>query len=364
MAEVRVSRDAQYRGRPTIRVDETENPRLASHILGFRVTEREGGLSSLELRLLNFSRPEDGGDEELAFEDERDIKLGSRIKLYSGDARTPREIFRGVVTGLEAEFPQSGPPELLVLGEDALQLARMKRRTKVHDALKLRDLAREVAQQASLRPVVTGLGDDLGTHVQLNESDLAFLRRLLVRYDGDVQVVGDELHVSTRNQVRRGEIELALRSQLLSARFVADLADQVTETTTSGWNARTGMRVRGSSRGANFAPGGGRLAARILPDALVARAEHVSSPAVVPDQEASALADAVFDRRARRFVRLEGVADGNPLIRVGTHLRITGTSRRWNNTYYVVCACHRYDTRRGYETDFEAECAYLGNPNS
>ncbi len=37
-------------------------------------------------------------------------------------------------------------------------------------------------------------------------------------------------------------------------------------------------------------------------------------------------------------------------------------SDRFDNTYYVTRACHRFDLDLGYETDFEAECAYLGEP--
>ena len=82
--------------------------------------------------------------------------------------------------------------------------------------------------------------------------------------------------------------------------------------------------------------------------------------AVATDGEARALADASFDRRARRFVSVEGLAEGNPALRVGTHVSLRGLSPRFDNTYYVVRASHRYDQTRGYETEFEAECAYLG----
>jgi uncharacterized protein len=364
MAEVRVSRDTQFRGRPTIRVNDTENARLQALINAFKVTEQEGGMSSLELRLLAFGRPEEGGDEELVLENERDIKLGSKIKLYSGDARAPREIFRGTVTCIEADFPHEGPPEVVVLAEDALHLARFKRRTKVHDQLQISNLARDVAQTAGLRETVNGFSGDIGTQIQMNESDLAFLRRILARYDGDLQVVGDELQVSARSGVTRGgePIELALHSQLLSARFVADLAQQVSKVTTAGWNAKDGVAVQGESQGTNLSPGAGRLASQLLPDALAERKEHVGHPTVITDDEATALADAAFDQRARSFVRIEGTADGNPMIRVGAHVRVTGISRRWNNTYYVISACHHYDTNTGYNTDFQAESAYLGNP--
>jgi phage protein D len=57
---------------------------------------------------------------------------------------------------------------------------------------------------------------------------------------------------------------------------------------------------------------------------------------------------------------VEGTAEGNPQIRVGTHVELTGLGDRFSNTYYVTRACHRYDLANGYETDFEAECAYWG----
>ncbi|WP_437277760.1 contractile injection system protein, VgrG/Pvc8 family [Sorangium sp. So ce375] len=365
MAETQLSTLTQYRARPTVRLDGStrDNARVSALINAFRVTEQEMGLSSLELRLVNQATPQGGGDEDLALEDERDIKLGTKISLYSGDENRPREIFRGVVSCIEAEFPQSGPPELLVLAEDPLQKGRLSRRTQVHDHLRLSDLANQLASQMSLTPRVTGFTEDVGTHVQLNESDLAFLRRLLARYDGDLQVVGNELHVSPRKDVQRGTVELAWNSQLFHVRFCADLADQVTEVTTSGWDPKQGLRVAGSSQGANLGPGGGRLGSQILSDVFGARSEHVSSPAVLTDLEARALADAAFDQRARRFVRVSGTAEGNPLIRVGTLVRLTGMSRRFNNTYYVVHACHRFQKTTGqYETDFQAESAYLGNP--
>ena len=48
-----------------------------------------------------------------------------------------------------------------------------------------------------------------------------------------------------------------------------------------------------------------------------------------------------MDKQARRFVRLDATATGNPSVRVGTKVAVTGLSRRFDNTYYVVEAVHR-----------------------
>ena len=101
----------------------------------------------------------------------------------------------------------------------------------------------------------------------------------------------------------------------------------------------------------------------MLPRVQERRTHHVAHLAVSTDAEAQALADAAFDERARRFLCLEGTAEGNPAIRVGTWVQIQEMGDRFDNTYYVVQSCHRFDLTQGYETDFVAECAYWGgNP--
>lgn len=359
MAEKPISERAVYSATPTVRVDAKEYPKLSELLVAMEMREREGGMSALELRVSNVAS-DTGGGADLAFEDDKILKLGAAIAVYCGDQRAPREIFQGKITGLEAEFSQDGPPELLVLAEDVFQQARMARRTKVHEKATIKKLASDLASQLNLSPVVTGFTDDIGTEVQLNESDLAFLRRLLARYDGDMQVVGKELHISPRGDVARGTVDLVLHSQLVRARVLADLAHQVTEVTVSGWDHAKGQRVSAKSKGAQSGPGAGRTGSKILNDAFGNRSEHLGHLAVTTTDEAQSLADAVYDNRARRFVTLDATSEGNPSLRVGTHVKVEGVGPRFNNSYYITSCCHRFDMTRGYETDFMAESAFWG----
>ena len=359
MPETALSERAVYTARPTVRVDGRENATLDTLMTSVEVTESEGGMSALELTVKNIADRE-GGVAGFAWEDAEVFDFGKTITVYAGDERAPREVFRGVVTGLEAVFPPDGTPELVVLAEDALQRARMARRSAVHEDATIAALARDLASKLSLTPVITGFSDSVGTQVQMNESDLAFLRRLLADRDGDIQVVGTELHVSPRADVRRGEVELEAHGQLLSARILADLSNQATQVTATGWDPVRGSRISASSTGAHAGPGAGDTGAATLQRAIGVRSEHVRELAVMNDAEGRALADAVFDRRVRRFVTVEGTAQGNPQIRVGTHVKLRGVGPRFSNTYYVTRAVHRYDTVSGYLTHFEAECAHIG----
>ncbi|MCP4693001.1 MAG: hypothetical protein GY859_33475, partial [Desulfobacterales bacterium] len=290
MAENSTNTPAVYSARPTIRVDGKEHPKVRELVLEMKMTESDGGMSALELRFANWaSDPEGGAD--YAFEDDAVLRLGAAIAVYAGDVSEPMEIFRGRVTGLEAEYPGEGPPELVALAEDVFQTARMTRRTRVHENVSVAGLADDLARRLGLTPVITEFAGNIGTWVQLNESDLAFLRRILVRYDGDVQVVGTELHVSPREEVRRGTLELALHDELLQARVVADLAHQVTRVTVNGWDPIRGARVAGASNGAAWGPGAGSAGAGILRDRFSERSHHISHAAAASDEEARAMAD-------------------------------------------------------------------------
>ncbi len=325
------------------------------------MSEQEDGLSSIELKFSNVAADGVGGSD-FAFEDETAFKLGDTVSVYCGDEYEPTQIFSGIVTGLEATFTSDNSPTLTVLAEDALQKARMSRRSRAWQDQSIADIARTIAQDLGLQPQIDGFSDTSGTYAQLNESDLAFLRRLLARHDGDLQVVAQELHVAPRANVQRGALDLELHSQLRHARILADLAHQVDEVQVHGYDAARGEGVTGSSAGTDRGPGRGRQGANFLADALGRRTHHISHLALRDQTEADAIAQAAFDERRRRFVTVTGTAEGNPALRVGAHATLMGLGPRFSNTYYITSCRHRFDREQGYETDFTGECAFLGEP--
>jgi phage protein D len=359
MGEMLLSRLGVYAARPTLRVDGRQDDKVDALLQAMRLEEQEGGLSSLSVTLANWASRGDG-TAGFAFEDERVLRLGSELTVYGGEIAGPTEVFRGKVSAIEHGFDADGPPWITVYAEDALAKARLARRIQVYENQSVAAIARDIASRHGLTPVVTGLGDGTGTWFQANESDLAFLRRLLVRHDADCQIVANELHVSPRSEVRRNEIELRLHSQLYRVRAVADLAQQATEVTVTGFDPVQGQAVSGTGSGAPLGPGRGRTGAAQLRSALGTRNEQVSHRLALTQGEARALAEAQFAARARGFVRVEGVAEGNPNLRVGSNVRLADVSPRFDNTYYVVAATHRFDVRHGFETEFTAESAYFG----
>jgi uncharacterized protein len=359
MPEKPLTTDAVYSAIPTVKVDGQLNEKVTTQLLAMKMTEHESGMSDLEMRFSNFGSFS-GGLADQVFEDGTILKLGAALIVYAGDVSSPTEIFRGKVTALEGSFPSNAPPELTVLAEDALQGARMKRRTKTWDNTSLSAIVSQVAGDLGLTPVTDGLDATIGSELQLNESDLHFLRRLLARYDADLQVVADELHAASRSQAQRNSIQLDMNSQLHEVRVLADLAQQVTQVTATGWDFNQGQTISATSQTTSLGPGSGKTGKDWLGQALSSRSEHLAQFATLTQPDAQALVDAEFAQRSRRFVVARGVAEGNPSLRVGSWLTLTGLGPRFSNTYYATAAIHRFDTEKGYRTEFTAECAYLG----
>jgi phage protein D len=360
MPETSVSQSAIFSARPTLRIAGQPDERISALLTAMKMEESEGGLSTLELHVTNWVATGQGRAE-LAFSGSSALKLGAELGVYTGDEATPREIFKGKVSALEMVCNYGQPPELVVLAEDALTAARRTRRSKVYADMSPADVVRDIAGELGLTPTIAGLSSPVATWAQLDETDLQFLRRLLGRFDADLQVVGGDLQVSPRKDVSRGSIELTLYGQLARVRITADLADQATAVTVAGWNPVDGRAVKGEASAlANAGPGQGKSGLAWANEVFGARSEHLAAPAVATEAEARAVAEAALDQRARRFVRAEGTSDGNAQLRVGSSVRLGGISPQYDNTYYVVRACHLFDMKQGYRTEFAAECAFLG----
>ncbi len=357
--ETPLSNTTVFSARPQVRVEGEQPDEVRELLLSVVVRLQEGGLASAEVRFSNIASQEDGSAT-FAFEDGSVLAHGKQITIDMGDAEQPTRVFKGKVSGLEAEFGEEAPPELVVFAEDALFAARLARRSAVYADSTVADVVNQVASRLGLTPDVSGLSEQLGTVVQLNESDLAFLRRVLDPFDADLWVDDTTLRVTSRASRSGDEVTVKLSSQLRSVRFFADLAHQVTTVTTAGFDVTQGQAVQGSVSNRSPGPGSGRSGATVLSDTLGDRAEHVSDLRVATDGEARALAEAAFDQRARRFVIAEGTLAGNPAVKVGTRLVLQGVGPRFENTYEVVAATHRYDLESGYQTDFRAQSAFLG----
>ena len=122
---------------PTVEVGGQSYPLIAENLDRMRITERPGGLSSLELVMIDSLSQGDGSALHAAGGDSP-LQLGAGVRVFGGPAeRDAAELFDGQITAIEAEVRSPGAPLFTILAEDRLFPLRRRRRTKLFEAMKL-----------------------------------------------------------------------------------------------------------------------------------------------------------------------------------------------------------------------------------
>jgi phage protein D len=347
---------------PTIEIGGQSYPLIQQNLVPLRMREKLGGLSSLELSFVD--TVEEGGTSHYAAGAGSPLDLGAGVRVFGGphEVGAP-EIFDGQITGLEAEICEGQPPLITVLAEDRLLPTRRRRRSRLFEQQKLGDVISTISGDYGLTPEVRdGVDQTARNWMQADETDLAFMRRILHQFDCDLQVVGNRLQVGRVSMDRRSLVTLSVGNTLISARITADVAEQVNSLTLGSFDPRTGDVVDVSGDAAAFGPGSGTTGPAILREKFAEVTMHLGREAPLTDADATKLAEIEGQRRARSFVRVEGCARGNGNLRVGSWVELTGVNPRFANQYAVREAVHHFDLRNGYRTDFVAESAYIGDP--
>jgi phage protein D len=156
-------------------------------------------------------------------------------------------------------------------------------------------------------------------------------------------------------------INLTLGRNLRSYRVRADLAEQQSTLTVTGWDVGYKERIRQETTDALIQTelNGGESAASLLQVAFDDNRGHLFFEQI-DDEQALALSQAAFLQRARRFVTGSGLTEGNPKLRAGCNLKIIGLGEMFNGRYAVSHVSHRFDLSAGYTTDIETFRADIG----
>jgi hypothetical protein len=350
-----------YTAVPTIEVDGNSYPLIAANLEHLRVTEGLGGLSSLEVALTDEMMNADGSTSHAASAGSP-LRLGAGIRVFAGPAEVKaREIFDGQITAIESEIREAGAPLFTILAEDRLFAARRKRRTRLFEASTVKDVVNAIAKDHRLTAeVLDGVEGAASNWLQADETDLAFLRRVLTRWDADVQIVGDRMQVGRIGKDQRALVTLAAGTSLKAARITADMAEQVSGIRLASFDPKTGKAVDAKAECGGLGPGRGKTGADLLAEKFAKVTMHLGRFGPLSDAAAKSLAKCECDRRARAFVTVTGTALGNAELRVGSWVELVGVNKQFENEYAVTRAVHRWDLRHGYLTDFEAQSAYLG----
>jgi phage protein D len=344
--------------RPGLVIDGRDDTALEGALLELSVQDNADGLSRCEALFNNWG-PGGGGTGYLHFDRSRfDFGKGLQVRLGSDT------VFDGRISALLGEFPKWGSPMMRVLAEDRLQDLRMTRRTRSFADSSDSDAIGRIVRDHGLT-----LRSDLAgpTHkllVQLNQSDLAFIRDRARANGAAVWLAGSELHIAPRQAVSQGTLTLVHGARLREFSVAADLAGQASRFVVSGWDVAAKSALEGEADDAVL---GGELGndesgAALLKAAFGERAQTWAHAMPTASDEARAVAAAAFRTQARRFVVGRGVAEADATLRVGATVDLQGLGPLFSGRYWVAETCLRFDGAQGLRIEFVAERPGLGRP--
>jgi len=331
-------------------------PAIAKTILEVSVTEHLDPPNQFSFRLndptLKFIKKEDG-----RFTEGTHIEIGLS---YVGNTRNLMKLIVGEISALTANFPSSGPATLDVQGFDVMNpltrgtIYRKFEGSKPNNGLPDSEIVSQIASEMGLKSSVDTTWARTEPRVQDNKSNLAFLEELAQANGYFLWVDRDTLYFKRdRPAPKPNTIRLEWGKTLMSFSARLSTAGQVNEVEVRGWDPvqKQSLSARVKRRGtvtAKLAPTGQKQ----IDKGTGGRSERIIAKAPVSNaQEAEAYAKAILAQQS--LISGNGVSVGNPEIRVGTTLELSGIGR-FDGSYTVTQVTHTLNDN-GYQTSFQVD---------
>ncbi|MFD7873872.1 VgrG-related protein [Streptomyces sp. NPDC059766] len=290
------------------------------------------------------------------------IKIGSEARLLasSGAGGSPKPLLNGEVTALELDFDETGT-FTVVRGMDKSHRLFRGRRVAAYQNMTVADICRRVAQRAGLSTGKIDVSGPVLEHVaQANLSDWEFLRDLAEDAGAQVFVIDGALHVTSPTEASdapgssaradRDPLVLELGKNLLRCRAGVTASGQVSQVQVRGWDTKTKQALVAT------ADAGRTDAVQLGMAPADAASPFGKADYLVTDNTYGAqarveqVAKALAQRIAGSFAEMEAAVQGNPEVRAGGAVALSGVGAPFEGRYTVTSSRHVFDAHRGYET--------------
>jgi uncharacterized protein involved in type VI secretion and phage assembly len=292
--------------------------------------------------------------------DSHPFEIGKQIEvsMEAAAGSTPKTIFKGEVTSIEPEFLQKKGVTITVRGYDVSHRLHRSRVTETYQNMTFGDVARKVISDVGLS---AGTVDDKGGTQdfvqQSSESAWDFLWRLARRIDNEVVADGQNIHFRKAGGPNGGPIDLDWGGKLLSFRPRATGVQQVQSVEVRAWDHKTKQAITSTKQQPKLSSQIGLDRNQVMKDGLAGAKLVIGHMAGTTQAEVDALAQSVISRLGDSYVDAHGEAQGNPDLKAGAKVNITGVGSKFSGTYTLTSATHIFkggggSSGGGYTTRF------------
>jgi len=270
--------------------------------------------------------------------DTQPFEIGKQIEIRLGAAEelNPQTLFKGHVGSLEPEFG-SGGCSVLVRAYDRAHILHRSRQARTFQNQTSSDIVEKIVEEVGLTPKCDPSGEPHDFVQQDNETNWELIWRLAERIG--FECVVEDTTVYFRKPTAEGAVELEWPDSLYSFRPRVTAVQQVHEVTLRAHDPKTKTTIEaGASSPRQIAHIG--VDRQQVADAFESKPLHVATEPVKSKAEGDALAQALLDKLANGYIAAEGVARGNPRIRAGVKVTVSGVGSKFSGTYRVAMSMH------------------------
>jgi phage protein D len=343
------------------------SPDARDHVPSYAILVEGAELSPEErdqvkvIRVVDYLRLPDVCTVELAYPrgdgvDRMPFEVGKRIEVRIGarDEMAPQTLFRGQIVTIEPEFGAGGC-SVTVRAYDRSHLLHRSRMARTFQNQTASDIVSKIVKEAGLDARCDSSGEPYDYVQQVNETDWDFIWRLAERIG--FEFVIDDQTAHFRRPVPDGAVELHWPETLRSFRPRVTAVQQVNEVTLLAHDPKTKQALEATATSPNQIAQIG-VARDAIVGAFQASTLHVATEPVKSKAEGDALAQALLDKLANGYVAAEGITPGNPRIRAGAKVSVTGVGEKFSGTYRVATSTHVLRGGGVYQTHFANSAAH------
>jgi phage protein D len=283
--------------------------------------------------------------------------IGKEVKLELAQGAARKTLLTGEVTGLMPSMTADNEVQLHVRGYDKSHRLLRGRYTRSFVQSKDSDIAQRIAQEMGLGSDVTATSEVYDYVLQHNQTNLEFLQQRASAIGYQVGVNEGSLYFAPVGDQPAGTgsqpQELKWGDNLEEFEVSYTTPGQATEVLVRGWDPKRKEVIVGQARSSEVGP---ELKDKSKGGELVKKAFSMDAPMTVFREDVSTqsaaetLAQSICDEMQGGFTTAEGLAGGDPNLRPGTDVQVSGVGR-FDGKYRVSSVTHTFD-REGYRTSF------------
>jgi len=277
-----------------------------------------------------------------------DIGKPLEVKLGARDQLTTTSLFKGQVVSQEINFGAGGV-ELLVRGYDRSHALIRARKVRTFQNQTTSDIVSKVLAEAGFSAHCDSTGDPHDFMQQDNETDWDFIWRLAERVGFEFVVQDTDAHFRKPSADNPVELEWPQTLRSFSPRVTA--TQQAQQVTLAAFDPKTKQAIGVTASSPDQVARIGVERATVA-SAFDGADIHIATEPVKSQSEGQAVAQALLDKLANGYIAAEGVSDGNPNIRAGTCVQVSGLGQKFSGLYRVAAATHILRGGATYETHF------------